>query len=252
MPSYFITGASRGLGLAFTEKLLADERNTVIASARNPSAETLKTLAGKGLPGKLITVKLDVTDFDAFPVAVKEAEAALPEGLDYLIINAAADRQPFAAFATNADLKLFEEELRLNTISPVATLRAFLPLLENGKAKKAMFLGTELASLDLAIHIPLLSDGYAASKAALNMVIRKYGAALKAMGSEVTLLNVYPGWVPETELGDVFRDYFAKHIPEYPSTSLADSIEGMLNVLHNSTAEDHTKFLNYLHQTIAW
>ncbi|KAF8303352.1 NAD(P)-binding protein [Clavulina sp. PMI_390] len=253
MPSYFITGASRGLGLAFAEKLLTSADNVVIASARNPAADSLKALAAKGLPGKLVTTKLDVTDFDAFPGVVAEAEKVLPDGLDYLIVNAGADMQTNAAFAANAnDLKVFEQELKLNTVSPVATLRAFLPLLDKGQTKKALFLSTELASLTMAERIPFLSDSYSVSKAALNMVVRKYGAALKTLGSQVILLNVYPGWVPETELGQSLKGYFDKYAPNYPKTSLADSVEGTLKVLHTATADDHTKFLNYKYEPVPW
>lgn len=82
---------------------LASPNNIVIASARNPASEGLKALAAKSLPGKLVTAKLDVTDYDAYPAIVEEAKKALPEGgLDYLIINAGTDLQTNAAFATGA------------------------------------------------------------------------------------------------------------------------------------------------------
>jgi len=38
-----------------------------------------------------------------------------------------------------------------------------------------------------------IGDTYSVGKAGLNMVVRKYGAALKALGSPIILINVYPG-----------------------------------------------------------
>jgi NAD(P)-dependent dehydrogenase (short-subunit alcohol dehydrogenase family) len=246
MPSYFITGASRGLGLAFAEKLLANKDNIVVASARNTSAEGLKALAAKGHPGKLHLVTLDVGNYDAYAGAVAETEKVLPNGLDYLIVNAAVDLQTNAAFAHGTtDLKLFEEELKINVVSPVATTRAFTPLLEKGTAKKVLYVTSEMGSITLAGHIPFLSDTYSVGKAGLNMVVRKYGAALKALGSPIILINVYPGWIQSTELGLGLKEYFDKYAPDYPRTTLDEGIDGTLNVLHTATAEQHTKFLDY-------
>lgn len=84
------------------------------------------------------------------------------------------------------------------------------------------------------------------------MVVRKYGAALKTLGSPVILLNVYPGFIPETELGAGLKGYFDKYAPEYPRTTLVEGVEGTLKVLHTATAEDHTKFFNHKHESIPW
>jgi len=253
MPSYFITGTSRGLGLAFVEKLLASPDNIVIASARNTSSEGLKALATKGLPGKLHLVTLDVENYDAYAGAVAESEKVLPNGLDYLIVNAGVDLQTNAAFASGTtDLKLFETELRINVIAPVATTRAFIPLLEKGTAKKVLYLGTEMGSLTLAENVPFLSDTYSVGKAGLNMVVRKYGAALKTLGSPIILVNVFPGLIQATELGGALKDYFDKYAPNYPRTSLEDGINGTLNVLHTATQAQHTKFLDFKGNEINW
>jgi hypothetical protein len=39
----------------------------------------------------------------------------------------------------------------------------------------------------------MIGDTYSVGKAGLNMAVRKYGAALKASGSPILLINVYPG-----------------------------------------------------------
>jgi short-subunit dehydrogenase involved in D-alanine esterification of teichoic acids len=56
------------------------------------------------------------------------------------------------------DLKLFEEELKINVVAPVATTRAFTPLLEKGTAKKVLYVTTEMGSLTLSEKVPFLSQ----------------------------------------------------------------------------------------------
>ena len=60
-PTYLVTGANRGLGLGFTIRLLANERDArVVATARNPdTAAELHALA-EANQGRLAVVKLDL------------------------------------------------------------------------------------------------------------------------------------------------------------------------------------------------
>ena len=70
----FLTGANRGLGLAFARELIARGAKTVYAGVRNPN--------GIDTPG-LVPVKLDVTD----PASVR-ATAARCSDVTLLINNA--------------------------------------------------------------------------------------------------------------------------------------------------------------------
>lgn len=56
------------------------------------------------------------------------------------------------------DLKLLEEELRINTIAPIALLRVFLPLLEKGVGKKALFVSSAVGSIEIAVQVPMLCE----------------------------------------------------------------------------------------------
>lgn len=63
MPTYFITGATRGLGLEFARQLLARDKSVqIIAAARNPATATELQALIKAEPGRIETVKLDVSD----------------------------------------------------------------------------------------------------------------------------------------------------------------------------------------------
>src|ERR1700681_3915636 len=80
---WLITGASRGLGRAFTEAVL-EAGDRVVATARNP--EQLVELQGR-YSGKIRTVALDVTN-EAQAKAAFEAAIASFGVLDVLVNNA--------------------------------------------------------------------------------------------------------------------------------------------------------------------
>jgi NAD(P)-dependent dehydrogenase (short-subunit alcohol dehydrogenase family) len=88
MPSYLITGASRGLGYGFLQSLSRDPSNTIIGLVRNISATRAK-LSADGLTNVHL-VEADITDSAALARAAKEAEKFLGgKGLDVLVNNAA-------------------------------------------------------------------------------------------------------------------------------------------------------------------
>src|SRR4026208_2144118 len=78
---WFITGASRGLGLEFSKAALAAGDN-VVASSRNP-------VTSLGGPPNLLTVALDVTDAEAARSAVDAAVGQFGR-IDVLVNNAAS------------------------------------------------------------------------------------------------------------------------------------------------------------------
>ena len=90
MASIFITGASRGLGLAFVRELVAlpnSEVGKIIASSRG-DAPALDEIVQKS-SGRVAVVKLDVTNQTSIKKAATETESILGgKGLDVLINNA--------------------------------------------------------------------------------------------------------------------------------------------------------------------
>ena len=78
-----------------------------MATARNTSAPGLVALAAKTPAGRLHLVTLDVSTEEAFPPAVAAAEALLPNGLDYLIVNAAVNYQTFKTLGVDVYVSCF-------------------------------------------------------------------------------------------------------------------------------------------------
>jgi NAD(P)-dependent dehydrogenase (short-subunit alcohol dehydrogenase family) len=98
----------------------------------------------------------------------------------------AAAKGPFAALDTEALVEMF----RINAAGTVSTIQAFTPLLERAGRPWVVNVSTDRASLTQAVEAA--SVGYAASKAALNMLTRKLAAERKPDGWRV--VAVHPGW----------------------------------------------------------
>ena len=90
MASYLITGSSKGFGLALARQLAtlpASDVSKVFATARG-DAPALQELVKKS-SGRVVFVKLDVTNEASINQAAAEVEASLAgKGLDVLINNA--------------------------------------------------------------------------------------------------------------------------------------------------------------------
>ncbi|KDQ21230.1 hypothetical protein BOTBODRAFT_99567 [Botryobasidium botryosum FD-172 SS1] len=248
MPSYLITGASKGLGLEFTKQLLANPANFVLATARNPSGSAeLQKLIASTPKDRLVTFALDIGSEDKIKAGAVEAAKYLPNGLDYLINNAGGSIKE-EHYIQNVDYEIWQKEIWLNGLAPLATVRAFLPLLRQGKEKKVLFLSSALASIATGDKLPGLVAPYAVTKTTLNMGVRKYGAELQPEG--IILRLVHPGWVI-TDLGKGLEDWVAKNVNWKP-TPADVGVAGALKQLHEATIQDTTKFTDYKGDVLAW
>lgn len=109
-----VTGANRGIGLAFAQALLARGARKVYAAARDPSTVTL--------PG-VQPLRLDVTKPDDIAAAVRQA------GDVNLVINNAGIAQPGGFLAPDSDAvarRIFET----NFFGVLNVTRAFAPVLK--------------------------------------------------------------------------------------------------------------------------
>ncbi|KAL4802430.1 NAD(P)-binding protein [Aspergillus unguis] len=203
MPSYAITGASRGIGLEFVRQLAASETNTIIAIVRNPESQAIAELGSKS--SNVHIVKGDVTDPKSILAAASTASAVLNGQLDVLIHNSNAvdmatvalnpSQYPFDADATRA---AFEPSLVTALYGGLWTTNAFLPLIEKGSRKKIVHISSGMADTDLIRASGLsFSVAYSAAKAGMNVQVAKYAAELKPKGIKVLALS--PGWVDTWE-----------------------------------------------------
>lgn len=122
MPTtWFITGASSGLGLEMTQQLLA-QRHTVIATVRRPGQ--LTRLKQK-YPERLDVVQLDLVELESIAAAV-EAAFQRHRRIDVIVSNAG-----YGLFGAAEELttEQIDRQLATNLTGSIHLIRAVLPLL---------------------------------------------------------------------------------------------------------------------------
>ncbi|KAF2005037.1 putative short-chain dehydrogenase, partial [Amniculicola lignicola CBS 123094] len=202
MVSYAITGASRGLGLEFIRQLSKEPTNVVFAIVRNTtSSPELSDLAAKN--SNVHIVLGDITSLSQIQEAAKVVSSITGGSLDVLVNNAAYLSESTAALqpselSSPENLELVKESIQKsvesNVLGAIYVTNSFLPLIEQGTAKKVVHISTGMADTDLILGAGVAgSIPYSASKAMMNCVVAKYSVELKAKDIHVVAMS--PGWV---------------------------------------------------------
>lgn len=164
-----VTGANRGLGLAFTRALQAAGARKVYAAARDPSTVTE--------PG-VQAIRLDVTK----PDEVEAAARALGD-VTLLVNNAGISRG--SGFLGDDGLIAVRAEFDTNFFGPLAMSRAFAPIL----AKNGGGAIVNVLSALSWVSFPT-SSTYSASKAAAWSLSNGLRNELRGQGTQVLALHV--------------------------------------------------------------
>ncbi|MFI9550130.1 SDR family NAD(P)-dependent oxidoreductase [Nonomuraea endophytica] len=133
MTTWFITGASRGLGAELARTAVAQGDNVVIA-VRDPA----RVPEDLGKASNVHTVALDVTDSAAIPAAV-EAAVRRFGGIDVLVNNAGRGLLGALEEITDAEARsLFD----LNVFGLIDMTRAVLPVMRRQGSGKLVHIGS--------------------------------------------------------------------------------------------------------------
>ncbi|KIJ62391.1 hypothetical protein HYDPIDRAFT_114479 [Hydnomerulius pinastri MD-312] len=231
--TWFLTGASRGIGLETTRQLLQSPWHTVFASCRSPSTATdLAALSSSG-PGTLHIVQLDVTNEESIKSGAAEVLRLLNgRGLDYVINNAAVNLAPDTAFTFSPEH--LTDSIVSNVTGPALVSRYLLPAIERSNRKVIVNMTSTLASISR--NCGPKSTSYSISKTALNMLTYKQA---RERPDFIPLL-VDPGWV-KTKMGGNGA-ILEPHV----------SVKGILNVVTSATLDHAGKFYNYQGKEIPW
>ncbi|WP_300973332.1 SDR family oxidoreductase [Sphingomonas sp. LHG3406-1] len=216
MPTLFVTGANRGLGLEFVRQYRAAGWD-VIATVRESSPEL------EGLGAEIRT--LDLGDLEA----VSAARAGRP--LDLLIANAGTYGPRDAEDAGDAQEWL--DTFAVNTVAPYMLAKALLPEVREAGGKLVV-VSTRMASLADNGSGGFLA--YRSSKTALNMAWKTLALA----NPELACVMLHPGWV-QTRMG-------GSNAPVTPEQSIA----GMMRVIEGITPAQSGAFLDYEGQSVPW
>ncbi|BDD55990.1 hypothetical protein MAP00_001470 [Monascus purpureus] len=203
MASYFVTGSTRGIGLAITTLLASKPESevSIIFAAARTQREGLKQLAANSA-GRVEIVPIDATSEESVSKAAEQVEWSLgSKGLDVLINCVGIMPQTPGGIETMTDLEM---TFKTNVLSSHLVTRAFIPLLKKGHQKKVINISSTLGSITLASKFQLFPvPAYKVSKAALNMLTVQYALALEDEG--FTVFTISPGWV-QTDLGGAGAD----------------------------------------------
>jgi NAD(P)-dependent dehydrogenase (short-subunit alcohol dehydrogenase family) len=220
MPTVFITGANRGLGLEFARQYAADGW-TVIATARDPDA---------------------ATELKATGAEVHAFDAADPAGLDAL--QATLGDRPIDVLIANAGMlgpQTFDrigwaDALMTNVIAPTELAIRLKANVLASEQRRMIALSSTLGSIAGNDSGGLLA--YRSSKAALNAAWRSLSIDWKDSG--LALAMVHPGWV-KTDMGGPGAQIEA-----------TTSITGLRKVIANLTPSATGSFLDYQGNRLDW
>jgi NAD(P)-dependent dehydrogenase (short-subunit alcohol dehydrogenase family) len=171
---FFITGANSGFGFAIA-KAATEAGHTVIGTVRSDAA--LAHLKSE-LPDVAV-VRMDVTDFDAIPAIVTQAEAEFGP-IDVLINNAGYGHEGVLEESPMDELK---RQFDVNVFGAVAVAKAFLPRF---RERRAGFI-VNVTSMGGMITMPGIAY-YCGSKFALQGISEVMRAEMAPFGVHVTAL----------------------------------------------------------------
>lgn len=215
----FISGANRGLGLAFAREALARGAKKVYAGARKPESVAL---AG------VIPVKLDVTDETDMAAAARQCQDVT------VLINNAGIAETGGFLSEGAEAMLLRQ-LEVNVLGPLRLTRAFAPVLANNGG------GAVINVLSVASWLtgPLLAT-YAATKSTAWSLTNALRQELAAQHTHV--LGLHAGFI-DTDLTTGIEA--PKATPQAIVTAAFDGLQqGAMQVL----ADDITK---QVHQALS-
>lgn len=196
---WFITGASRGFGLVWTEAALKRGDKVAATARKLESIASLKEKYGENV----LTLELDVTKPEQVKKAVSQAHSHFGR-LDIVFNNAGYSLVGTIEEASADDIRALYET---NVIGSVSVIQAALPLLR--KQGGGHILGT---SSNLG-HVTLPVIGYyCSSKWAFEAIHESLAAEVKAFGIKVTIIE--PG-AYATEFGSQESLKFAQDLGIY-------------------------------------
>jgi len=218
MPTAFVIGASRGLGLGLVREL-AGRGWTVTGTVRSAADRAAVEAAGAS------AAIADITD----PVAI----AALPAApLDLLFISAGM-LGPAHQDAGQATADEVGALFLTNALAPVAAARILLDRVAPGGV--LAFMTSTMGSV--AGNSSGDMELYRASKAALNSLTRSMVAKL---GRPLTVLSLHPGWV-RTDMGGGSADL-----------DVETSVRGLVDVILARRGTPGSAFLDYSGAELPW
>lgn len=231
MPTLFITGANRGLGLELCKEYIKLGWQ-VHATCRDPSS-ALELKAIQSAHKNLLTIHTLNVSNDLQIAELKKELENIP--FDILFNNAGVYAAKSGEFG-QTDRDTWLDSFNINVISPLKIMEAFIDNVLASDRKIMANMSSKMGSI--SDNTSGGSYAYRSTKTALNTVVVSASQDLKDKG--ITVLALHPGWV-RTDMGGPNGEL-----------SVAESAAGLLKNINNATIEDTGKFFDIDGSLIAW
>lgn len=247
-PTVLVQGASRGIGLALVEALLASvPALPIVATCRRPAAATVLTALAAEHGAKLCVLPLDVTDEASI---MRAAQVLQAEGRRLSLLVNCAGFLHEAGFVPERRLAEVEAEhlqraFAVNAIGPLLVAKHCAPLFD----REARAVLANLSARVGSIGDNQLGGWYAyrASKAALNMLTRNLSIELRRRYRGLICVALHPGTVA-TGLSAPFN----ARLPAARLFSPARAARQLLEVIARLEDADNGQFFAWDGSHIAW
>ena len=235
-----VSGASRGLGLAFTQSLLRRTSGTIVAASRSGTSPALEQLVADH-PGRVLPIACDVTNQEqtrALGARIKSDYAGRKVDLVLNVAGVLHDvggsgympERSLASIDADAAMNV----LAINALGPVLMTQAVAPQLSRGAIVA-----------NLSARVGSIGDNglggwwsYRMSKAALNMATMNMANEMRRR--DVYAVSLHPG-TTDTDLSVPFQ----KNVKPEKLFTPEFSTNSMLDVLDKLTPEDSGGFFAY-------
>jgi NAD(P)-dependent dehydrogenase (short-subunit alcohol dehydrogenase family) len=196
---WFITGASRGMGVDFAKAALA-AGHAVVASGRD--RDRVSNVLGQS--NDLLAVKLDVTSRPDAKAAVRAAVDRFGR-IDVLVNNAASF---YAGYFEELTPEQMERQLATSLIGPMNVTRAVLPVMRKQRSGHIISISSSAGLVGFEF-----CTAYAASKFGLEGWMESLHAEVAPFGIATTIVN--PGFFRTELLSEQSTNYAEPFIEDY-------------------------------------
>ena len=243
-----VVGATQGIGLAFTQQMLVDNRvRHLFATYRSKeTAKDLLALASQHTK-RLHLIKLDIVDEEQIESGIAAVKSIAPNL--HIAINCVGllhnqQQQPEKALRqlNSSNLLIY---FQINSVGPVLLAKHLLGLFKHTEPSIFATISAKVGSI---------GDnrtggwyGYRASKAALNMFLKTAAIEYSRRSPKTTLVMLHPG-TTDTRLSKPFQRGVA---PEKLFSS-ERTVTQLLGVLENVTINDSGEFFSWDGSRLPW
>ena len=225
MPIAVVTGANRGIGAEWVNKLF--EKGWTVYAGYRKNLDKLEHVSDSNL----FIYQLDVQSNQSVINFCNQVEGPI----DLLVNNAGVGDGRWQKLE-DIDDKWSLDVLDINAIGPVRMVQALYGKMSHDKLTKVAMISSLMGSIDDCKSGR--SYAYRASKSALNM----FTMAMKneAKENNITFAILHPGWV-KTDMGGSLAP-----------VTMSESVDGMMKVLESQTLENSGRFIQFDGEILPW